>query len=56
VFTVEQLASEYVTAIRWWTQEELMASQELFAPQRLPELVVALLRDGPPAEPLDVGV
>jgi 8-oxo-dGTP pyrophosphatase MutT (NUDIX family) len=55
-FTVEQLASEYVTGIRWWTQEELAASMELFAPRRLPELVAALLRDGPPGEPVDVGV
>lgn len=56
VFTVEQLASEHVTGIRWWTQAELTASAELFAPQRLPELVAALLRDGPPEEPLDAGV
>jgi 8-oxo-dGTP diphosphatase len=56
VFTTEQLASEYVTAIRWWTQEELAATRELFAPRRLPELVAALLRDGPPGEPIDVGV
>ncbi|MGZ8698187.1 MAG: NUDIX hydrolase [Gaiellaceae bacterium] len=55
-FTPEQLAAEYVTAIRWWTQEELAASAELFAPRRLPELVAALLRDGPPGEPVDVGV
>ena len=54
--TPEQLAAEYVTAIRWWTQEELAASEELFAPRRLPELVAALLRDGPPGEPVDVGV
>ena len=55
-FTVEQLASEYVASIRWWTQEELAASEELFAPRRLPELVAALLRDGPPGEPIDAGV
>ena len=55
-FTPEQLAAEYVTGIRWWTQEELAASDELFAPRRLPELVAALLRDGPPGEPVDVGV
>ena len=55
-FTPEQLASEYVTEIRWWTQEELASSDELFAPRRLPELVAALLRDGPPGEPVDVGV
>ena len=56
MFSTEQLASEYVTGIRWWTQEELGASEELFAPGRLPELVAALLRDGPPGEPIDVGV
>jgi ADP-ribose pyrophosphatase YjhB (NUDIX family) len=55
-FTAEELAAEYVTGVRWWTVEELAASGELFAPRRLPELVAALLRDGPPGEPVDVGV
>lgn len=55
-FTADELAAEYVTGIRWWTQEELAASDELFAPRRLPELVAALLRDGPPREPLDAGI
>jgi 8-oxo-dGTP pyrophosphatase MutT (NUDIX family) len=55
--TREQLAAEWVTAIRWWTQAELADAGGLtFAPRRLPELVAALLRDGPPEEPLDVGV
>lgn len=55
-FTAEQLAAEYVTGMRWWTLPELEASDELFAPRRLPELLGALLRDGPPGEPVDVGV
>ena len=55
-FTPEQLAAEYVTGLRWWTAAELAASEEVFAPRRLPELVAALLRDGPPGEPVDVGV
>ncbi len=55
-FTAEELAAEYVTGIRWWTQAELAAHDGLFAPRRLPELVAALLRDGPPGEPVDVGV
>ena len=55
-FTPEQLAAEYVTGLKWWTPAELAASEELFAPRRLPELVAALLRDGPPGEPIDVGV
>ena len=55
-FTPDQLAAEFVTAVRWWTQAELAAAEELFAPRRLPELVAALLRDGPPGEPVDAGV
>jgi 8-oxo-dGTP diphosphatase len=55
-FTPEQLAAEFVTGMRWWTLEELRASSDLFAPRRLPELVAALLRDGPPGEPVDAGV
>lgn len=55
-FTPEQLQAEFVTELRWWTLPELASSDEVLAPRRLPELVVALLRDGPPAEPVDVGV
>jgi ADP-ribose pyrophosphatase YjhB (NUDIX family) len=55
-FTAEQLRAEYVTELRWWTLPELHASAELFAPRRLPALLAALLRVGPPGEPLDVGV
>lgn len=55
-FTPDELAAEFVTAVRWWEQDELLASDEQFAPSRLPELVAALLRDGPPEEPVDVGV
>jgi 8-oxo-dGTP diphosphatase len=54
--TVEQLADEGVTDMRWWTQEELAASDAAFAPRRLQGLVAALLRDGPPAGTVDVGV
>ena len=55
-FTAEQLASEFVTGMRWWALDELEASDELFAPRRLPELFAELLRGGPPEEPFDVGV
>ncbi len=54
--TTEQLAAEYVTAIRWWTPDELDTSVEGFAPRRLPALLPALLRDGPGAAPIDAGV
>jgi ADP-ribose pyrophosphatase YjhB (NUDIX family) len=54
--TWEQLHAEYVFELRWWTLEELERTDAVFAPRRLPELVAALLRDGPPAEPIDAGV
>ena len=55
-FTPDELAAEFVIGLRWWTPAELAASDERFAPRRLPELVAVLLRDGPPGEPVDVGV
>ena len=54
--TWEELREEGMTAVRWWTPDELEASEALFAPRRLPLLVRSLLREGPPAEPLDVGI
>jgi len=54
--TWAQLNAEFVTAIRWWTLDELEAAETIFAPRRLPLLVRALLLDGPPSEPVDVGV
>jgi 8-oxo-dGTP pyrophosphatase MutT (NUDIX family) len=50
------LRAEGMTAVRWWTPEELQAASELFAPRRLPSLVRELILNGPPAEPMDVGV
>jgi G:T/U-mismatch repair DNA glycosylase/ADP-ribose pyrophosphatase YjhB (NUDIX family) len=55
-WSAEELAAENVFEQRWWTLEELEASRELFAPSRLPQLVRDLVEDGPPPEPLDVGV
>ena len=52
----EELRTEGMTAVRWWTLAELEAAEELFAPRRLPLLVRELLLHGPPAEPVDVGV
>jgi len=41
---------------RWWSAAEIEASAERFAPRRLGQLLAELLRDGPPAKPLDVGL
>ena len=46
-----------MTALRWWTLDELDAATDVdFAPRRLPALLRELLRDGSPVEPIDVGV
>lgn len=54
--TWEELRSEGMTDVRWWTPEELDASDALFAPRQLPLLVRSLRLEGPPTEPLDVGL
>jgi double-stranded uracil-DNA glycosylase len=54
--SVKELAAEGVTGQRWWTQAELDASSEAFAPLSLPALLAELRRTGPPHEPLDAGV
>ncbi|MGI9028476.1 MAG: NUDIX domain-containing protein [Ilumatobacteraceae bacterium] len=58
--TWEQLRSERLHELRWWTPIELAdaaaADHVVFAPRRLPELVAGLLADGPPATPIDTGV
>ena len=54
--TREELAAEFVTAMRWWTQQDLAAADVTFAPTRLPELIEALLTEGPPPAPIDAGV
>jgi 8-oxo-dGTP diphosphatase len=52
-----ELAAENVTGLRWWTAAEIGAYQgtDLFGPRNLAELLAALLRNGPPAEPLTLG-
>jgi ADP-ribose pyrophosphatase YjhB (NUDIX family) len=52
----DELRREGMTAVRWWTLEELEAAETVFSPRRLPLLVRELVLHGPPAEPIDVGV
>ena len=54
--TWAELRSEGMTAIRWWTLDDMEAAREPFAPRRLPQLVCELIRHGPPAEPVDAGL
>jgi 8-oxo-dGTP diphosphatase len=40
---------------RWWGADEIVASRERFEPFDLGQRLKALLRDGPPAQPIDIG-
>jgi hypothetical protein len=55
--TWEQLRAERVHELRWWHPAEIAAAPHVrFAPAALATLVADLLRDGPPAAPVDTGV
>jgi ADP-ribose pyrophosphatase YjhB (NUDIX family) len=45
-----------IDAHRWWTLPELEQTDEVTAPRRLACLLRALLTDGPPDQPIDVGI
>jgi 8-oxo-dGTP diphosphatase len=53
--TWEQLNSERVHELRWWTLAEIQHSHERFAPRRLAFHLEQLIADGPPAHPVDTG-
>jgi 8-oxo-dGTP pyrophosphatase MutT (NUDIX family) len=40
---------------RWWTLDQLRTTSEIVAPGAIAEHLAALLRDGPPDPPVDVG-
>jgi 8-oxo-dGTP pyrophosphatase MutT (NUDIX family) len=50
------LRREYVADARWWTLGELGGAAARFAPRRLATALRRLLSEGPPPEPIDVGV
>ena len=39
---------------RWWSADEIAASSERFEPKNIATYLRALLRDGPPAEPMTI--
>jgi 8-oxo-dGTP pyrophosphatase MutT (NUDIX family) len=53
---LDGLEAEDVHELRWWTLEELEASDAVFYPTRLAHFLRRLLEEGPPEEPIDVGV
>jgi 8-oxo-dGTP pyrophosphatase MutT (NUDIX family) len=44
----------WTLAYRWWTADEIAASSERFEPIDLSARLKALLRDGPPTEPISL--
>ena len=50
----EQMNAEFVHELRWWTLDEIAASNAQFVPNGLHALIVAVLRDGPPRVSVDV--
>ena len=52
----EDLERRFMEGGRWWSLEEIRASDEVFAPRRLGELLPAILTGDYPAEPFDAGV
>ncbi|HEV3479182.1 MAG TPA: NUDIX domain-containing protein [Gaiellaceae bacterium] len=53
---VHGLAAEDVHEVRWWTLAEVEASSAVFYPSQLAHFLRKLLEDGPPDQPIDVGV
>ncbi len=41
---------------KWWSVDEIRASGDVFAPRLLAEHLESLIEQGPPSEPVDVGV
>ena len=56
--TDAELLAEGVTGFRWWTQADIAAyaGPDLFGPRELGGALAALLADGPPAVPLQLGL
>jgi 8-oxo-dGTP diphosphatase len=52
----EQMNAEFVHELRWWTIDDIAASDAHFVPKELHTLLATLLRDGPPNAPIDVSV
>jgi ADP-ribose pyrophosphatase YjhB (NUDIX family) len=41
---------------RWWSVEQISASEEIFAPRHLADYLKELIDYGPPHEPFDTGI
>jgi 8-oxo-dGTP pyrophosphatase MutT (NUDIX family) len=50
----EEVERSAITGHRWWTAEALATTTDVLRPAGLPELLVRLLADGPPDQPVTV--
>lgn len=51
-----ELEIQVISQYRWWSVEEMLASEDTFVPRRLAELLPPILRGEIPREPIQVGV
>jgi len=49
--TADELLAESIVEVRWWTHDELVATDETLRPENLAELVAHVLEHGAPDEP-----
>ena len=52
---LEEYESQQLLGFRWWAAEAIQASDEVFVPERLGELLPPLLRGELPPKPIEVG-
>lgn len=53
-FTPEEAAADL--RWRWWSVDDLRGTDDVLVPADLADLVAGILRDGPPSEPLTLGI
>lgn len=53
---LEEIERGRVRELRWWSVDELTSTHDELSPRDLPNLLRQLLHDGPPAEPVAVGI
>ncbi|MDQ6877702.1 MAG: NUDIX domain-containing protein [Candidatus Dormibacteraeota bacterium] len=53
---LEPAEAQVLRDLRWWTPEELESTDQELSPRALPRLLRNLLKQGPPKEPMRVGL
>jgi 8-oxo-dGTP pyrophosphatase MutT (NUDIX family) len=53
--TWDELASEYMFEIRWWSLDDMRGREDIWwVPRALPDLIRGLVENGAPSSPIDV--